>query len=970
MAAAEGEALVSNKATIFEASKECEVLFEECLQLPDMFENTWVLNQSASFRLWVESIGAFARWSASADARLQGNENMKAAVMGLLDALQLNLRQTIKAYKDPALAQSILDQQAQHNANHLEKVLSSGELSDDDETEAEGGISPQPSGRDEDDNIDSNHSDASSTTGSQFRPDHEVENILIRLHQLLLTIRSSRRFDWRERASRFIYPGSEDFRKHMEWYINERFRREYPEVAEFICTRLLLANVKRRNQFEYAREHALRLAEDKTRSTSGRHVASTAPEGEKGDDIHMEVPSHKDESSPQPTAPSEVPSRSVPSTRATDYDDAVLERSEVGTTSISSGRTFKDGQVTWPPPPKPPHINPALPFFPCPYCRRPLPVEYSTGRDSRKWRQHVKNDIQPYVCLFEECSTPLNLYSRSADWANHMRNAHGEMRYTCFAPKHEQEYVCFRTPENYKTHLVQDHAKTYDESEFQDLLARSMRRIPLDPVFYQCPICPGPEKHSVLDKRKQTQSVFSLPYSPSKRTKVDETLTSQMSAVIIPNKTAIDEDVEDGEDENGDGGHGDGHSEEAHLLRHIMAHLQYIALMTLPWAEDQGSARSSSVSVGQSLGHSNDNVVPEDHEGPVDVEAEEHPDDPTYYGESAATSEWSFITGYNAPQDIWQPNIQGFHRGDYSIAWICSRSLDLRVATAALDTRHDNFARHRSDPKSYVLGTVGRWNVVLAHHDLETSRGPLIVDLCSGFPNIGLFLSTGVSAASPWRDTSLGDVIVATLSPELSQKPFEFLDRDFLDNGPSMIRVLPAVHSLEQVDLRSALSSFEQEESTLASFAIYPGRERDIVFRAGYMHVGNHLNCDFCDPNQQILLPKLQEHSPKIHVGEIRFATRSMIDISAESSVSRSWTSFVAIDGSAHDLYTTREAQPLLVVRGVSDYADSHKPEFWKNHASTVAGAYAKALLLESINIEKDTPASKMATLKLGSGRP
>jgi len=36
---------------------------------------------------------------------------------------------------------------------------------------------------------------------------------------------------------------------------------------------------------------------------------------------------------------------------------------------------------------------------------------------------------------------------------------------------------------------------------------------------------------------------------------------------------------------------------------------------------------------------------------------------------------------------------------------------------------------------------------------------------------------------------------------------------------------------------------------------------------------------------------------------------------------------------------------PCLVIRGICDYADSHKNKIWQNYASAAAAAYAKLLL-------------------------
>jgi hypothetical protein len=83
-----------NENSIFHRSKACANLLNECLNTPALAANGWAANQTASFKLWVESIGAFARRPASADTRLRDSADMKNAVTGLLTLLQLSLEQS------------------------------------------------------------------------------------------------------------------------------------------------------------------------------------------------------------------------------------------------------------------------------------------------------------------------------------------------------------------------------------------------------------------------------------------------------------------------------------------------------------------------------------------------------------------------------------------------------------------------------------------------------------------------------------------------------------------------------------------------------------------------------------------------------------------------------------------------------------------------------------------------------------
>lgn len=51
---------------------------------------------------------------------------------------------------------------------------------------------------------------------------------------------------------------------------------------------------------------------------------------------------------------------------------------------------------------------------------------------------------------------------------------------------------------------------------------------------------------------------------------------------------------------------------------------------------------------------------------------------------------------------------------------------------------------------------------------------------------------------------------------------------------------------------------------------------------------------------------------------------------------------------------------PCLVIRGICDYADSHKNKEWQGYASVVAAAYAKELLLVvPVDQVESTPAAR-----------
>ena len=57
--------------------------------------------------------------------------------------------------------------------------------------------------------------------------------------------------------------------------------------------------------------------------------------------------------------------------------------------------------------------------FQCPICCYMITVS-----GQREWMKHVFFDLQPYVCIFEECKIPLLLYENRRDWFAHVANNH------------------------------------------------------------------------------------------------------------------------------------------------------------------------------------------------------------------------------------------------------------------------------------------------------------------------------------------------------------------------------------------------------------------------------------------------------------------------------------------------------------------------------------------------------------------
>ncbi|SPN99565.1 uncharacterized protein DNG_02417 [Cephalotrichum gorgonifer] len=116
----------------------------------------------------------------------------------------------------------------------------------------------------------------------------------------------------------------------------------------------------------------------------------------------------------------------------------------------------------------------------CPYCLYALPAEEVF--DERRWQNHVKNDLDPYVCLFEDCDKPDELYTHSEGWLSHLHQ-HGQ-HWLCSS---HRQLGRLRTREEYIQHLRETHGANLSDAQLHALASRSARKTVN--LFPSCPLC-------------------------------------------------------------------------------------------------------------------------------------------------------------------------------------------------------------------------------------------------------------------------------------------------------------------------------------------------------------------------------------------------------------------------------------------------------------------------------------------------
>ncbi|KAF5678534.1 hypothetical protein FDENT_8913 [Fusarium denticulatum] len=126
----------------------------------------------------------------------------------------------------------------------------------------------------------------------------------------------------------------------------------------------------------------------------------------------------------------------------------------------------------------------------CPYCFHMLPIHEVV--DELKWKYHVKNDLEPYVCLFEACHISEHLYTDSSTWINHM--SQHTLRWRCASKRHG-EFVA-DTRDQYLDHMKHSHPGMFTDDQLGILADQNARKT--GPLFRACPLCGEEKPHPSL----------------------------------------------------------------------------------------------------------------------------------------------------------------------------------------------------------------------------------------------------------------------------------------------------------------------------------------------------------------------------------------------------------------------------------------------------------------------------------------
>ncbi|KAL4813865.1 nucleoside phosphorylase domain-containing protein [Aspergillus spinulosporus] len=207
------------------------------------------------------------------------------------------------------------------------------------------------------------------------------------------------------------------------------------------------------------------------------------------------------------------------------------------------------------------------------------------------------------------------------------------------------------------------------------------------------------------------------------------------------------------------------------------------------------------------------------------------------------------------------------------------------------------------------------------------------------------------------RDIRLGDVVISLHSKSseavvqydfgksLQEKEF-ILSGGKLNNPPSIVLsgvgLLKAQHQLEGHRICQTLAEIVSRYPALATKFQYPGSHKDCLFKSDFVHKAGKKTCKTCRSSDSNLVkrPNRPDNSPRLHYGTIGSADQVINDAILRDKWARE-ESIICFEMEAAGL----DFFPCLVIRGICNYADSHKNKIWQPYAAATAACYAKELL-------------------------
>ena len=312
---------------------------------------------------------------------------------------------------------------------------------------------------------------------------------------------------------------------------------------------------------------------------------------------------------------------------------------------------------------------------------------------------------------------------------------------------------------------------------------------------------------------------------------------------------------------------------------------------------------------------------------------------------------------------------------EYTICLICALSVEYIAAQAFLDEKLEGpeyVSPH--DNNDYTLGKIRNHNVVIAVSPKRewglSTAATVATHMIHSFPNVAIVLMVGIGggAPSPRHDIRLGDIVVSVShcgEGVVFQYDFgkriqnqRFLPTGFSKESPTILQMavnrLKDQYNSEGHRLEEGINGILEKNPRLRKLYKRPSTDR--LYRSEFVHVlGNGESCAAgCDPSCLVLRRERteDEDNPAIHYGLIASGNQLIKDALFRDSLVAE-KDVLCFETEAAGVMNNF---PCLVIRGISNYSDTHRNVEWQGYAAMAAAAYAKDLLYRILPNKAEAP--------------
>lgn len=299
----------------------------------------------------------------------------------------------------------------------------------------------------------------------------------------------------------------------------------------------------------------------------------------------------------------------------------------------------------------------------------------------------------------------------------------------------------------------------------------------------------------------------------------------------------------------------------------------------------------------------------------------------------------------------------------FQIGWICALPIEAAAAKEMLDETFGILENQdTADSNTYTLGRIGKHYMVIAclpggqyGTTSATTVANNMVRTFSKSLRIGLMVGIGGGIPSATHDVRLGDIVISYpdgISGGVLQYDMgkvgaggEFHRTGSLNSPPkSLLTAVSMMRAAELTDeprypeyLTSAMGRTTRTRKNFNR----PSAQQSRLFKIEHDHPSTVDSCDECPAEWYEIRGVRESSHPQAHYGIIA-SGNSVIKHGRTREKLRLETGALCFEMEAAGLMLDF---PCIVIRGISDYADSHKNKQWQGYAALAAASYAKELL-------------------------